>query len=344
MLNLSEVELSGLSVHKIGNKSRAEGMVAASEAVSIDDESMSHVLKSYFIDPFKNHEFYHFTHDSDLLLNEVYSYAKSIFLDPEQMHLQSIRIAKHLYEQSEHPQIKSGELYVAHFEHCLFNGFVTDMVGIFKSENKDTYLKVYPQGRAFAIDKEEGININKLDKGCLIINDGEDEGYKVLSIDRTNHEDARYWKGKFLRLAPLEDAFYHTRHYMQMCKSFAAEALQDADRVDQVALMNKSARFFDEEQLFDQADYKGRVLKDAEVIEAFEDYQKDYQQQNDVLIDKTFEINRQAVKKMKHVFKSVIKLDKNFHIYVHGDKTMITKGYDTERRQNYYQLYYNSEQ
>jgi hypothetical protein len=39
-----------------------------------------------------------------------------------------------------------------------------------------------------------------------------------------------------------------------------------------------------------------------------------------------FSISAEAVKKQSRVFKSVLKLDKNFHIYIHGDKELIERG------------------
>ena len=41
--------------------------------------------------------------------------------------------------------------------------------------------------------------------------------------------------------------------------------------------------------------------------------------------------------------KSVIKLDKNFHIYVHGESNMSEKGYDQARQLNYYKLFFREE-
>ncbi|WP_317169152.1 hypothetical protein [Mucilaginibacter humi] len=47
-----------------------------------------------------------------------------------------------------HPNIKSGELYVAYFKDVQIEGNLLEAVGIFKSENKETYLKVYPEKAA----------------------------------------------------------------------------------------------------------------------------------------------------------------------------------------------------
>ena len=52
-----------------------------------------------------------------------------------------------------------------------------------------------------------------------------------------------------------------------------------------------------------------------------------------------FEISAQAVKQQARAFKSVLKLDKNFHIYIHGNREMIEQGID-ENGRKYYKIYY----
>ncbi len=342
MLDFSQAELSRLSIHQVGNKLNEEGIIASQEEVAISDNIAS-LLTSYFTKPFKNLEFYNFAHESDLNFNEVFTYAKSIFSDPGGLHLQSINLAKHLYEQSNHPKIKSGELYVSYFENCYLNGELIEVVGLFKSEQKETYLKVFPEGKSFLVNSDNGININKLDKGCLIFNDNVDEGYRVLIIDNTNREDAQYWKERFLNVKPQEDTFYHTKNYLQMCKSFATEAFPEADRIDQLSLVQESAKFFKEEELFDKLRFEEKVLQEPEIIDAFENYKENYQQQKDIQIFDEFDINSEAVKKLKRVFKSVIKLDKNFHVYVHGNRNLIRKGFDEESQMSFYQLFFKEE-
>ncbi len=342
MLDFSEAMLSKLSIHQVGNKSNEEGIIISEQEVTING-MISGVLTSYFTKPFKPHEFYNFSHETDLNFNEVYSYVKSIFHDVSSLHMQSIKLAKHLYENSDHPQIKPGELYVAYFENCYLNEEQMEVVGIFKSEQKETYLKVYPEGKTFAVNRDDGININKLDKGCLIFNDKAEDGYKVLLVDNTNKEDAQYWKDRFLTVKSQRDTFFHTKNYLQMCKSFATEAFPEADRLDQMSLVQESAKFFREEDLFDKVRFEEKVLQEPEIIQAFEDYKENFQRQNDIQIFDEFDINTDAVKKLKRVFKSVIKLDKNFHIYVHGNRSFIKKGYDDESQLSFYQLFFKEE-
>lgn len=97
-------------------------------------------------------------------MNEVFVCAGKIFDDPKNLYEQSKNISKHLYEQSTHPQIKSGEFYVVHFTNCTIEGKTVDAIGLFKSENKDTFLKINVTDNSFDIKSEKGININKLDK------------------------------------------------------------------------------------------------------------------------------------------------------------------------------------
>jgi hypothetical protein len=49
-----------------------------------------------------------------------------------------------------------------------------------------------------------------------------------------------------------------------------------------------------------------------------------------------------AVKKQQRIYKSVLKLDKNFHIYIHGNTDLIEKGVDMDGRK-YYKIYYQEE-
>ena len=169
----------------------------------------------YFLRPFeKANEVYHLSHSSgNLNLNEVYHFASAIFEDKPQFHAISELIAKHLYNKANHPNIKCGELYVAYFNNVQIEGETLDALGIFKSENKETYLKVYPDKSGFQVDYEENaININKLDKGVLIFNTDKENGYKVVVIDKTNgsQEAALYWKDYFLQLKLLKRGYLET--------------------------------------------------------------------------------------------------------------------------------------
>jgi len=93
----------------------------------------------------------------------VYLYVSKIFKNKDLLYEQSINLAKHLYEQSTHPKIKGGEFYTVYFKDCILGGETLDAIGLFKSENKDTFLKVIRQNGNFNLESQKGINIKKLD-------------------------------------------------------------------------------------------------------------------------------------------------------------------------------------
>ncbi|MCK5370261.1 MAG: nucleoid-associated protein, partial [Cyclobacteriaceae bacterium] len=123
----------------------------------------------------------------------------------------------------------------------------------------------------------------------------------------------------------------------------AMEAFPEADKIDQMSLIQESAKFFREEETFDRAHFNEKVLQEPEIIDAFEDYKGSFQEHNKTKVYDEFDINSDAVKKMKGVFKSVIKLDKNFHVYVHGNRSNIKRGFDEESNMNFYQLFFKEE-
>lgn len=49
-----------------------------------------------------------------------------------------------------------------------------------------------------------------------------------------------------------------------------------------------------------------------------------------------------AVKKQTRSLKSIIILDENFHIYVHGHRELIEQGVD-EKGRKFYKIYYSEE-
>src|SRR6478609_9093249 len=142
MVTYFEASLETISVHHIGNQSQNEMYALSDHPLALKDEVIGQLLMQYFLAPFeKTNEVYHLMHSSgDLALNEIHHFATQIFEHEDQFHQTSEQIAKYLYEVADHPKIKSGELYIAYFKNLQIEGEVLDALGIFKSENKETYL------------------------------------------------------------------------------------------------------------------------------------------------------------------------------------------------------------
>lgn len=338
------MNIHNICIHKVGNSHHDEPLLFSEGLLSLDEDLQS-LLTSYFINPFKQEEYFQFMHSSDLSMNEAYTYVSAIFDNPEQLHEQSIHLAKHLYEQSTHPKIKGGEFYVVYFKNCVLDGELLDAVGLFKSENKDTFLKVYLQNESFEVESQQGININKLDKGCLIFNTDKDSGYTVAVVDNTNKgAEARYWIDDFLQLKQREDEYFNTHSALSMYKTYVTKQLPeefDINKVDQADMLNRSIDFFKEKDEFVLEEFSQEVLQQPEVINSFTQFKQQYEEERDVAIADQFTISDSAYKKQKRVYKSVIKLDKNFHIYVHGDREKIEQGEDDKGK--FYKIYFNEE-
>lgn len=347
MILFPDTKMKGIVVHKVGNKTREEGVNISNASFSPTGD-LENILMNYFLSSFRSNELFNLFHENSLDLNMIYAIASYIFDDPETLFDQSINVANHLYSESIHPKIKAGELYVCYFENVIFDEEECNAIGIFKSESKEPYLNVSITSHNFlSIKNEYGINANKLDKGCLILNTEKDRGFVVAIVDNTSKSgDAIYWKDEFLKVTPRNDDFFQTKQLIKLCKEFVTEKLPtefEAGKADQAELLNRSMEFFKKNEQFDIKDFQNEVIKQPELIESFEDFKGVFEANNDIVIQDSFFIESDAVKNQAKAMKSIIKLDKNFHIYIHGGRERITKGVDEATGLNFYKIFYQEE-
>lgn len=354
LYHFAEVNLDRLVIHKVGNRSKNEGLAVARELCKLDGAGDPELLLKYFLTPFKGDTLYRFYHETDLHLNEMYMYTSRIFLDKSSFYEQSINVLKHLYEKSDHPQIKSGEFYLAYLTGLRFGEESVDAIGIFKSENKDLFLQVMQNRSDFDLTFAEGINIKKLDKGCLIFNVGSQDGYRVCIVDgaKKKDEEAAYWKDEFLRVAEIQDDNFRTRTTLNLCRNFCEDIygqVYQADRKEQAAFINKALDYFTNNSEFEVEHFAAQVMEDPQQAEDFKSYTRDYEESNGLPVRQGFSIAPKTVKTMKRKFKNLIKLDTEIEIKINPtpvetDNTrFIERGYDAEKGMYYYKLYFHEE-
>ena len=344
MNNFKLGNLDKLIVHFIGNKSKDEGVKFSNILTPSKD------IESYIINlatnSFKQKELYSFYFVPNIELNAMFQFVTLSFEDINIFIEQSQNVARYLYDKSIHPQIKNGELCISYFKDCEFNGENVDCLALFKSENKETILKVDNQTEGIRLKEEKGININKLDKGCLIFNTDKDNGYVVAVVDNTNKgSEAHYWIDDFLHVKQRHDEYYNTQNLLMLTKNFVEKLPKEFEgvtEVDKADLIHKTAKFFKEKDSFDMEEFTNEVIEQPDVINSFNQFRDNYQKERDIEIIDNFTISDAAVKKQARSLKSVIKLDKNFHIYIHGDRNMIENGEDNKGK--FYKVYYNKEQ
>lgn len=345
-----DASFNHLIIHHVGNKSQDEYFTLSEDEIDVQsDELLSSLLMQYFMKPFaKANEVFRFFHPNDTLdLNEVYHFSKQYFEEKMSFKDYSKAIARFLFEVTEHPKIKSGEIYVVALDQIQLEGEEHQAIGIFKSENKEAYLKVFPQSDGLGIDYEEqAININKLDKGVVIVNSEAEEGFKVLCIDQTNGSEAVYWKDDFLKLKTRNDNFQQTGNLMKVYKNFINDKIDDVfemDKADKIDLLNRSMNYFKSKETFVEDEFNEEVIGNPEAISLFKDYKQSFEDEFETPFQSNFDIAAPAVKKMASTYKSILKLDKNFHVYIHGKKEYLERGYDEEKGMNYYKLYFDKE-
>lgn len=346
MLNFENCQITNIVIHSVGNKFEGGELRLSHSPFIPSDLDVLNLLRNYFLSSFKNDAYFKFIPQNDLSSNTIWNAANTIFADRNEFYRESIHIAEQLFESSKNPNIKSGELYVVYFSGCSIDEGIFDAVGIFKSETKDTFLKIIVNNDSYQLQRESGINIKKLDKACLIFNVYGEEGYKISILDKTNSKEALYWTQDFLCIEPRLDSYFHTSNYLNLCKDFIQDIYNPENNVtkaEQIDLLNRSINFFKEEEIFSEEKFKEEVVKEPDVIAAFEAYKEHYTEQNEVQIDDDFNISNFAIKDGKKYFKHILKLDKNFHVYIHGERKYITRGYDSEVDMHYYKLYFYDE-
>ena len=168
----------------------------------------------------------------------------------------------------------------------------------------------------------------------------------MLIFDNQNRgEEAQYWKEQFLSLSPQKNEFHNTQHFLSLTKQFITGPLETELKVpknEQVELLHKSIDYFKSRESFDIDEFQTEVFGKDDQIEAFRHFGSRYTENNDFDLAAQFDISTEAVKKQIRIFKSVVKLDRNFHIYIHGRTDLIEKGVDLDGRK-FYKMYYQEE-
>ena len=345
MINIHDAYITDAICHYIPDASSGADLVHGSmldlEAHGITGEVL-HLTTQNFKEP----SFFAFTfNDDDFILNPLYNYAGNIF-DEDSFLENSIKIARYLFDKSRHPFVKPGELLIARIQNILVCDEMTNGLALVKLENPRDFLHFQRNLSGLQISKTDGFELDKVDKACLILESDRDVGFKILNIDQSNkNNDAKYWRDEFLRLKEVTNDYLATKEYIRLTANFVKS--KDANnffegKAEKAGVLSKSEKYFSTQEKFEEAEFINTVFENDVQKEAFQSYKSLTEENSQKQFEPNFEISEMASKKYGKVFKSVIKLDKNFHIYVHGDHKMIRKGVDEEGRK-FYQLFYEDE-
>ena len=348
MISRKNASISKFIIHKVGNKFNDTKNAFSEKLVDFDEASYD-LMVPFLLRPFGTVvQSYRFNHHANISLNEINSYSTQLFNDEEGFIDISKHIVTHLYEQSNSANIKTGDVLIVMFEGIEFRDITTNAVGIFKIESKVNFFQTYMEGNSYDVLVQKGISSKKVDKGCLILNQGDGEGNIILSVDNNNY-DAQYWINHFLNIKYADDANNHTQQYIELCKDFSTEIIKtNYGLKEQNTFLAKTIDFFKENDVVNIERFKDEVFEDEKEITLFETYKKEFEGEKSLVIRNQFDVAEAVVNKEKRKIKTDIKLDTNIQIKLDIDapdasSEYLERGYDDDKKMHYYKVFFNAE-
>lgn len=324
-------------VQRVGNKSNDEGVSFSDSLCQMD--SVEEPFLKLINSAFKFNDWKQFYYIDDLELNPAYRFVTKIFDDETCIVQQANNLARHLYEQSIHPNIKIGEFYVVLLDNCEVDGEQTQAIGLFKSEVRETVLTVKMEKNRLVLSSEIGMSLKKLEKGCIVFNIDRENGYKVAVVDNTgSNTDAHYWVDNFLHVRNCNDDYHETERLMEMCTGFVTQ-LKEQSEVESAVAAKKTAAAFSTGEPIQLDDLAGMICQNEEQRQAFETYRQSFEQEYGGFQDEVNVVkkaaNNKAVKRM-----TTLKLGSDFEVKVLNPGARIEGGIDKQSGKKYYTLYY----
>ena len=351
-LRFTSASATGLVLAKVGHPQRDEPLQTSKEVFKIEDADQE-ALTAIFLKPFKNLTGHRFSHHASLEQHEMNAYAKAIFASEEGLLEKGCEIAKRLYAKSNHPNIKSGDLCISLVHGIDVNGELKKAICILKSESVTPFLSISTRDGDLQLHTEQGINPEKIDKGCLIIDHLEAKGYYVLTFDRSG-TDSRFWVRDFLGVVPISDGSYLTNKYANMAVSFlekekkAKPADDDTPPWETSNEALQAITYFEEKENFSLQEFEESVLKSPEIIEKFKKHRAEAEAEQGERFEDTFQISKKDVSKAKKKINSIMKLDTgvevrlNSSIISKSDK-ILEHGFDDQKRMKFIKIYFNED-
>ena len=339
MIQINEAIISKIICHRVCNDELKS--IISDDTIAIANSDDGKIFTEILLKPFQNSEMvYEFYHEIDLNLNVIYKIAQDIY-NGEEFVRKSQDIVSHLVKSSRYPNIKDGDLLIATFEDVVVENKYCEAICICKIEDKVNFIEPdYQNLQKTRVRK--GISANKIDKACLIIFN--QDNTIVCTTDK-NRIDTQYWIEDFLSVRPKQNEYYNTKNMLTATRVFVTKEMPQVfsgvSKADQADILNKSVNFFKDNNTFDINEFTNDVMPEPELKEQFNDFLSSYSEREGVELVDHFDISTPAVKKQARVFKNVIKLDKNFHIYIHGDRKLIEQGEDEKGK--YYKVYFKEE-
>lgn len=333
MLEVTDSKLTHYIVHGL-----EDTLVFGEEVLSQPEVLLEAAFTQLAFSKIRVEQQYEFFHESNIELNEVYMYAKSIFQDDSRFLNESKHIATHLQSVSNHPNIKTGDLFIGLFDHCLVGNEVRRVLSIVKIEDKELFLDVKNEQNTMTVSGVDGINVRKINNAAIIVDQGPDEDPTVF-IRTRRKEDVVYFQERFLKVKVQDEEYEKTNLALQeMRKNILKE--ENYSNTEKLGLLNKTLDYFRTEDKFQVDDYIDTVFETPE------------ESTRDVIVQsvKPYEtiISETAIEKAEKNYKRKIKLDEHIEIVVNVRdieevEKLIKVGQDEDTGRKFYKIYFEEE-
>lgn len=347
-IRFSKAEATDVVLAKVGNPLRDEPLETSREVCRIK-EADRELFTKLLLKPFKSLTGYCFHHHSSLGKNETFSCAKSIFADDSVLLEKGCEIAQRLYAKSNHPNIKSGDLCIAKITGMKVDGNLTDGLCILKSESVEPFLSISSHNGDLKITTEQGINPEKIDKGCLILDAYEKSGYYVLTFDRAGAH-SRFWLREFLGVRLITDDTFLTNQVADLAVTFlqssdGTDGAGDASAVAEKTVAAKRAmNYFDTKDQFSMQEFEEEVLrKDPEMVAKFKEHKARFEEESGQPLKDNFGITTAAVAKVKKKVGGVMRFDTGVEVRLLPDfqESALERGFDEKKGMGFVKIFYH---
>lgn len=362
-IRFTSASATDLVLAKVGHPQRDEPLETSKEVFKIAEDDQES-LTAIFLKPFKNLLAHRFSHHTSLEQHEMNLCVRSIFTSHENLYEKGCQIAKRLYSKSNHPNIKSGDLCISLIRDIDVDGENKQGICILKSESVVPFLSISTKDGDLCLHKEQGINPEKIDKGCLIIDHLSGKGYYVLTFDRSG-TDSRFWVRDFLGVLPVTDPSFLTKNYTNMAVAFLEKEKKEKKAVKEEGKSQSmeddlppwetsgaekdALTYFEEKESFSLQEFEEEVLKTPEAKKRFAEHRSQVEEEQGQRFDDSFSISKKDVNKVKKKLQqSVMKLDTGVEIRLKpaamakADR-VLEHGFDEGKKMKFIKVYFNED-
>lgn len=343
MIDLKNATITACIAHKIGNIQAEENCVFSKAEVSLNEKEtveLKKILCKPFITPLQAHQF---VHDTNLQQNTVNTLVSEIFANPNKLVASSKQITQYLYRFANDYSIKAGELFFILLENIVTEVGATNGIAIVKLDGNTKFIKTLETNNNVEVFFDKGLMSKNIEKACLILNHDYEDGFWMYPFEKLVGE-TNYWNRYFLHCKARTDEFRQTNVLLNTFKDYVIDNLPNEEfgKKEKIEMMHNAMNYVVENNsAINVEDFIATQLHEPQYQQDYKASLEVYVQDNDVALQKTFAPSKEALQFQRKKFRSIIKLDKNFHIYVHSNQELIERG--TDERGKFYKVYFEEE-